>query len=218
MHIRKLNLFITSVFLITLISTLTVLPRETTRQLIAGQAAIMSNLPPIFFFNINASDIKQGVQQTAELRAMLTTPQASSSIWDYLSNHKLLSGACLAGIIYVYSLYKLTQLEHDFDQPNSISNWKSDCSLNELLAADNVKLTQELDLVIKEQYEIFFKTEIEREITAAQRYLKFCQYLMLSRLARFYPVDQSKIKSIEAKISRLNYLKGIFNQRQNSQM
>ena len=217
LNLKKLNLLKSYIFYITLTSTFTVIPNDTTKQLIAGQAAIMSGLPPFFLININASDIKQGVQQVAELKAMLTPSPTSSNIWNYIENHKLLSCACITGTVYVYSLYKLTQLEHDFDQPNSISNWKSDCSLNDLLAADNSKLAQELELVIKEQYAIFFKAEIEREITAAQRYLKFCQYINFSKLARFYPIDQYKIKVIEARISRLNYLKGIFNQRQNSQ-
>lgn len=144
--------------------------------------------------------------------------QAGQNSWDYLNNHKIMTGICLVGLIYAYSFYKLTQLEQQLDQPNNLGDWKSDCNLNELLATDNLKLIQDLDQVIKSRYETSFKIEIERELTTAHKYLNFCQRIKFWRLTRFYPTNDQKIKNIETRISRLNYLKSLFNSWQRSRV
>lgn len=144
--------------------------------------------------------------------------QTGQSTWDYLSNHKIMTGICLVGLIYAYSLYQLTHLEQQLEQPNNLGDWKAECNLNELLATDNLKLMQELDLVIKSRYDTAFKAEIGRELAAAHQYLKFCQRIKFWRLTRFYPTNEQKIKTIETRISRLNYLKGLFNSWQRSKV
>jgi multidrug efflux pump subunit AcrA (membrane-fusion protein) len=162
--------------------------------------------------------LQEQLQKQAQPSNWDKLQQSGLSTWNYLSNHKVMTGICLVGLIYAYSLYQLTQLEQQLEQPNNLGDWKADCNLNELLATDNLKLVQDLDQVIKNRYETSFKTEIERELTTAHKYLKICQRIKFWRLTRFYPTNEQKIKNIETRISRLNYLKGLFNSWQRSKI
>lgn len=196
------------------------------------------SFPPgaqIFMFNISSNNVEQAAKQVAEITASVSQKQAQDQLqtqashwdklyntgllsWNFIKNHKLATSVCIAGTLYIYSLYKLNKLEQELERSGNLSHWKADCNLDELLATDNLKLVQDLDQLIKHQYEAFFKSEIERELATANSYLNFYQQIQFWHLTRFYPNHEHKTKTIETKISRLNYLKSLFNSWQNSKI
>lgn len=235
-EIKKINLIIIIICFSTKFNIFTASPINPTFV-----APIMNppvSFPPgaqIFMFNISSNNVEQAAKQVAEITNSVTQKQIQDQLqtqngnwdklyntgllsWNFIKNHKLATSICIAGTLYIYSLYKLNQLEQALERTESLSHWKADCNLDELLATDNIKLVQDLDQLIKSHYETFFKSEIERELTVANSYLRFYQQIKFWHLTRFYPNHESKIKTIEIKISRLNYLKSLFNSWQNSKI
>lgn len=186
--------------------------------------------PPTTVIN-NFQFAAMSTQQTAELTAELSSQLAnknsnrnaslisgieqaakklSSDSWSYFQQHKLLCCATVLLGAYLYSLYHSLALTHNLERPEQLQNWKNSYDLNQLLTLPQAGLLTELDQLIKQQYESHFKAEIERELGLANQYLRLAQIVQMLRLTRFYPVSPTRIKQVEAQISRLSYLKQLF--------
>ena len=149
-------------------------------------------------------------QQTMYSLGVEQLKQLSAGTLNFLKTHKL--RCCLSVIAagYLYSLYGSYRLLQRLEQPDQLAHWKSSCDLNQLLATPQSVLVADLDQFIKLQYEAFFKAEIEHELALAQRYLHYAQVIQQLRLTRFYPISPTRIKQVEAQVSRLSYLKQLF--------
>ncbi|MCK5632867.1 hypothetical protein KAH94_03905 [bacterium] len=156
------------------------------------------------------------------VRSIDEAKQQTLSLLGTMWNHKFKIAVSGVISIYLYVLYKVTNMNNYLKKENLWSSWKKGCSIAELLAIPQNDLSNELICKIQSVYiqaeqptnpmDSFslFIQGVDLEMKQLKSFKTLCSRISNLGLQDLFPSYSEKKEQIEERIERLVYFKNAF--------
>ncbi len=193
----------------------------------------IKNAPVNFNVKINPIiKVSAGANQTSHMAipkvqfnlkaASETFTKNLKTLNGWTQSNKLLIGISITSAIYLGSLYKIIKLRYLIKDPECWSHWKSNLTLETLLAIPQKELTEELITDInRRNYNqkdpinfldplIMFINQTDNQLKNLKKFISNMTIIKRIHLANLYFINDSEILIAQERVQRLTYFKNLF--------